>query len=35
MGKEMWEVRGFGNVVTKRPVVQGHEKWGVKCSEVK
>jgi len=29
------EVKGFWNVVTKPPKVQGCEKWRVKCSEVK
>jgi len=28
-------VKGFWRVVTKRPTVQGSEKWGVKWSEVK
>jgi hypothetical protein len=26
--------QGFWSVVTKRPKVQGSEKWGVKCSKV-
>jgi hypothetical protein len=35
LGKDLsGEVKGFCRVVTKRPKVQGHEKWGVKCSEV-
>ena len=29
---EKWRV--FWSVVTKRPKVQGREKWGVKCSEL-
>jgi len=28
-------VKGFRSVVTKRPNVQGSEKWRVKCSEVR